>query len=190
MRYRMSLALPFAAATIGTLAACGGGSDSSEAGTAKQVFPTAVVSAGDYFVYSITRTPILPANPAYTVSQARQFTTVNNDGSAVRYTTYSDSNPHIALTYDTAFAAVSSTTGGTQRCDYSPAYRGAPPRGSAVGSTYSTPVSTLTCATSAGATPTVSSLSASGSNLSVETVSIPLGRAGSNLKCDTRHPVT
>lgn len=159
------------------LAACGGGGGSNSPiapPSNPNAYPTAMPAAGDYFVYSSSVTPTLPAgSPPTERTVTRNFLIVNADGSLTRADTVSTFNSLASRAYS-ADSALVSYTSGTLLCTFAPAYRSTPPRTSVVGDAY-VATSTESCATQPAGSPTTVSLSDSGNAQAVETKTIPIG---------------
>lgn len=165
--------------SVALLAACGGGGSDPAPTTLPppsnpNAYPNVSPNAGDWFVYTSTVTPTLPAGTAPTERTiTRHFRIVNADGSLTRAETTSRFNSLASRAFNTAGAQVTYTSG-TLICTYAPAYRSGPPLTSVVGDSF-TATSSESCATQPSGTATVRALSATGSNQSTESKTIPLG---------------
>jgi hypothetical protein len=164
--------------SIVALGACGGGgSDSPPAPpppSNPNAYPSALPNAGDWFVYTSTVTPTVPAGSAATERTiTRHFRIVNADTSLTRADTVSTFNSLASRAFNASGALVTYTSG-TLLCNYAPAYRSGPPSASVVGETYSTS-SSESCATQPNGSPTVRTLSVTGTNQPTESKTIPLG---------------
>jgi hypothetical protein len=161
-------------------ASCGGGGSSDTTSTTPapvvnaNAYPSMLSNAGDWFVYTMTVTPTLPAGTAPTERTiTRYFRIVNTDGSLTRADTTSSFNSLASRAFNTAGALVSYTSG-TFLCNYAPAYRSGPGLNSLVGDNYNSNA-TESCATQPNGAATTSALSTSGTNQPNETRSIPVG---------------
>ena len=121
------------------VSACGGGggSDSAPASPAApanpNAYPAISPSAGDWFVYTSTVTPTLPAGATATERTiTRHFRIVNADSSLTRADTTSTFTSLASRAFNSSGALVSYTSG-TLLCNYAPAYRSTPPLTSVVG---------------------------------------------------------
>ena len=164
---------------VTSLTACGGGgSDSSPSTPSTPVntnaYPTATPTSGDWFVYTSSVNPTLPAGATPTERTiTRHFRVVNGDGSLTRADTTSTFNSLASIAFNSSGALVSYTSG-TLLCSYAPAYRSNPPRTSVIGDTYSAN-SSESCATQPNGTATVRTLSANGTNQPAESKTISIG---------------
>lgn len=167
--------------SLALLGACGGGGGGSDTAvtpppppTISNAYPNVSPSAGDWFVYTSTVTPTLPAGAAPTQRTiTRHFRIVNTDGSLTRADTTSTFNSLASRAFNAAGAQVTLISG-TLLCTYAPAYRSGPLLTSIIGDSYSS-TSSESCATQPSGTATVRNLSTSGTNQSNESKSIPLG---------------
>ena len=167
-------------AALGLAACGGGGSDSSTAPAAAQptvnpnAYPSAVPATGDYFVYSSTTTPSLPAGqPATLRTTTRTFALVNADRSFTRADT-STSGFVAAQRQYAPEAGLLSHRSGSIECTYAPAYQIVPVTTSVVGDRYSTSADE-SCVTQVGGTPTTNRLSLSGTVEAAEARTLPIG---------------
>jgi hypothetical protein len=156
--------------------ACGGGNEAVPAQAANpNAFPTALPAAGDWFVFTSSVSPTLPAGAAPGESTyTRHYYVVNADGSYERADTYAGPSNSSTYSYNGA-GAVTSATSGTRLCTFAPALRGLPPLTSVVGDSYNS-TSTETCATQpTGALPAVFEIAVAGNSQAVESKATPLG---------------
>lgn len=174
----MNVRLVIAAAAL-LFAACGGGGSDTTPATPEppsdpNAFPSALPAPGDWFVYTSSVNPTLPAGTAATERTfTRHFRVVNSDRSLTRADTTSTFNSLASRAFYSAGALVSYTSG-TLLCNYAPAYRSIPPYTSSVGDSYSG-TSSESCATQPNGAATVLTLSTNGVNQPVENKTIPLG---------------
>lgn len=165
------------------VSACGGGggSDAPPASPAvpanPNAYPAVTPSAGDWFVYTSTVTPTLPAGATATEGTiTRHYRIVNPDSSITRADTRSTFTSLASSAFNSSGALVSYTSG-TLLCNYAPAYRSGPPLTSVVGDAYSA-TSAESCATQPNGTATVTNLSVASGSQVVESKTIPLGTFG------------
>ena len=160
--------------SIALLAACGGGGSDPTPPDNVNAFPNVSPSAGDWYVYTSTVTPTLPTGAAPSERTiTRHYRVVNSDGSFTRTDIASTVNSLASRAYNTSGALVTYTSG-TQLCTYAPAFRSGPPLTSVLADSF-TATSTESCAIQPSGAPTLTTLSANGSNQSTESRSIPLG---------------
>lgn len=131
-----------------------------------------VPAVGDWYVYSVTRTPTLPAgqrqvNYTYT----RSYPGSNPDGTLKRLTTFLDTG--YVLQNFTADLKIASSLSNSRQCTYSPVYSTAP-YDKTIGETFSS-VSTRLCQPLAGGSSSALDLSLSGTVLSVEKITVASG---------------
>lgn len=167
--------------------ACGGGgSDATPTPTTNpNAYPLALPVAGDWFVYTSSVNPSLPAGSTPSErTVTRNYRIVNADGSFTRADTTSTFNSLASPAFNSAGALVSYTSG-TLLCNYAPAYLSGPPITSAVGDSFNSS-STESCATQPNGTPSTTALSVVGNNQAVETKTIPLGSFSAFTYAQTR----
>lgn len=160
------------------LVGCGGGgsggANTPTSPITTQTFPKVTPILGDWYVFSTVTTPTLPAGTAPTSTyQTRYFNAVNSDNSYSR-TIQVSTNTYSTSEAITATGGVSSSTSGSRLCTYTPSYGLGPTYGLAVGGTYSFS-STSSCATQPNGTPAVTSLTRSGTAVTVEQKMLPIG---------------
>ena len=163
---------------VANFTACGGGgSDSSPTPSTPvntNAYPSAKPTSGDWFIYTSSVNPTLPAGATPTERTiTRHYRIVNSDGSLTRADTTSAFNSLASRAYNSNGALVSYTSG-SLLCNYAPAYRSSPPITSLVGDTYSA-TSSESCATQPNGTATIRTLSANGTNQSAESKTISIG---------------
>lgn len=147
------------------LVACAGPSDRPH--QALSTYPVAVPSAGDWFVYAVSRN----SSPEYTLT--RYFKTVAENGAMTRLDTYSVVNPVTLNDFD-AEGALIRTDNDTRACRYAPPLRLIPRKGSAAGESFST-TSTESCIAKANQTTSLRALSAITKSESIELATVPIG---------------
>jgi hypothetical protein len=159
------------------LAGCGGGgSDTApnNAQTTPEVYPAVKPAAGDWFVYTSTTTPTLPAGQVPTQRTiVRYFPTVNVDGSLTRIDTASSVIPRAQRVFD-ANKAIVSVASASSQCSFVNPYRSAPPLASKVGDTYTANSTQFCTAVPSGAASQLA-IAITGSSVAIEDRTIPLG---------------
>ncbi|MEY8689693.1 MAG: hypothetical protein AB9M53_07425 [Leptothrix sp. (in: b-proteobacteria)] len=162
--------------TAVVLAGCGGGGSdtaSNNTQTTPDVYPAAKPAVGDWFVYTSTTTPTLPAGQTpIQRTIVRYFPAVNADGSLTRVDTTSLGS-RAQRSFDANRAIVSFTSASSQ-CNFVNPYRSAPPLASKVGDTY-TANSTQFCTALPSGIVSQLTIAITGSSVAIEDRIIPLG---------------
>ena len=130
-----------ACGVVALLAACGGGGSESDAAkpATATTYPASQAAPNDWFFYTQTSQQSIPSTFVSTRHYTRHYDQGNADGSGSYIETSSDTSPLLEVSFNSSIETVKSLN-----CDYSPAFRSAPPVGAASGVAYSK-TSTRSC---------------------------------------------